>query len=50
MLFEANAYNVGNIVSYNNQGRTTGGGSTWGYVQSTRSEPRQLELQLKYMF
>ncbi|MGB7265649.1 MAG: hypothetical protein WBC92_09060, partial [Terracidiphilus sp.] len=50
LLFQANAFNVGNIVSYNNQGRTTGGGSTWGYVQSTRSEPRQIELQLKYQF
>jgi hypothetical protein len=50
LVFNANAYNVGNIVSYNNEGRTTGGGSTWGYVQSTRSEPRQLELQLKYQF
>lgn len=50
LQFKANAYNVANIVSYNNQGRTTGGGSTWGYVQSTRSEPRQLELELKYKF
>jgi hypothetical protein len=50
LLFKANAYNVGNIVSYNNEGRTTGGGSSWGYVQSTRSEPRQLELELKYKF
>ena len=50
LVFNANAYNVGNIVSYNNEGRTTGGGSTWGYVQSTRSEPRQLELELKYSF
>ncbi len=50
LVFNANAYNLGNIVSYNNEGRTTGGGSTWGYVQSTRSEPRQLELELKYQF
>ncbi len=50
LVFVANFYNVGNIVSYNNQGRTTGGGSTWGYVQSTRSEPRQIELELKYSF
>lgn len=48
--FIANAYNMANIVSYNNQGRTTGGGSSWGYVQSTRSEPRQIELELKYSF
>ncbi|WP_160115011.1 TonB-dependent receptor [Bryocella elongata] len=50
LQFLAEAYNVGNIVSYNNQGRTVNGGSTWGYVQSTRSEPRQLELELKYKF
>lgn len=50
LAFVANAYNVGNITSYNNQGRTVGGGSTWGYVQSTRSEPRQIELELKYAF
>lgn len=50
LAFIANAYNVGNITSYNNQGHTVGGGSTWGYVQSTRSSPRQLELELKYAF
>jgi len=50
LMFLANAYNVGNIVSYNNEGRTVDGGSTWGFVQSTRSEPRQLELELKYKF
>ena len=50
LVFNANAYNLFNIVSYNNQGRTTGGGSTWGWVQSTRSEPRQIELELKYQF
>ncbi len=50
LVFIANAYNVGNITSYNNEGRTTGGGSTWGWVQSTRSEPRQIELELKYQF
>ncbi len=50
LVFDANFYNVGNIVSYNNQGRTTGGGSVWGWVQSTRSEPRQIELELKYKF
>ncbi len=48
--FIAEAYNVGNLTSYNNQGRTVNGGSTWGFVQSTRSEPRQLELELKYKF
>lgn len=50
LQFIAEAYNVGNISSYNNQGRTTGGGSSWGYVQSTRSQQRQLELELKYKF
>jgi hypothetical protein len=50
LQFVCEAYNVGNIVSYNNQGRTVNNGSTWGFVQSTRSEPRQLELELKYKF
>jgi hypothetical protein len=50
LQFITEAYNVGNITSYNNEGRTTGGGSTWGYVQSTRSQQRQLELELKYKF
>ncbi len=50
LQFIAEAYNVGNITSYNNQGRTVNGGSTWGYVQSTRSQQRQLELELKYKF
>jgi hypothetical protein len=50
LQFIANAYNVGNISSYNNQGITVNGGSTWGYVQSTRSQQRQLELELKYTF
>jgi hypothetical protein len=50
LQFACEAYNVGNIVSYNNQGRTVDNGSTWGFVQSTRSEPRQLELELKYKF
>jgi hypothetical protein len=50
LQFIANAYNLGNISSYNNQGRTVNGGSTWGYVQSTRSQQRQLELELKYTF
>jgi hypothetical protein len=50
LVFVANAYNAANIVSYNNEGRTTGGGSKWGYVQSTRSEPRQIELEMKFRF
>ena len=50
LLFISEFYNVGNIVSYNNQGRTVNGGSAWGFVQSTRSEPRQIELEMKYKF
>ena len=50
LQFITEAYNVGNISSYNNEGRTVNGGSTWGYVQSTRSQQRQLELELKYKF
>jgi hypothetical protein len=50
LQFICNAYNVGNITSYNNEGRTVDGGSTWGYVQSSRSQQRQLELELKYKF
>lgn len=50
LQFIANAYNVGNITSYNNEGRTVNNGSSWGLVQSTRSQQRQLELELKYKF
>ncbi len=50
LQFTTNAYNVGNITGYNNEGRTVNGGSTWGYVQSSRSQQRQLELALKYKF
>lgn len=50
LVFSANAYNVGNITSYNNPGRGVSGNSTWGLVQSTRSQQRQLELELKYKF
>ncbi len=50
LQFIANAYNVGNITSYNNEGRTVDNGSSWGFVQSTRSQQRQLELELKYKF
>jgi len=50
LQFIANSYNVGNITSYNNQGRTVDNGSSWGLVQSTRSQQRQLELELKYKF
>jgi hypothetical protein len=48
--FTANAYNVGNISSYNSPGRGVDGGSTWGLIQSTRSQQRQLELALRYRF
>ncbi|WP_446741725.1 carboxypeptidase regulatory-like domain-containing protein [Silvibacterium acidisoli] len=48
--FKCSAYNVGNISSYNNPGRGVDGSSTWGLVQSTRSQQRQLELQLEYKF
>jgi Carboxypeptidase regulatory-like domain/TonB-dependent Receptor Plug Domain/TonB dependent receptor len=50
LVFSANGYNVGNITSYNNPGRGISGNSTWGLVQSTRSQQRQLELELKYKF
>ncbi len=50
LQFICEAYNVGNITGYNNEGRTVDGGSTWGYVQSSRSQQRQLELELKYKF
>lgn len=50
LQFTCNAYNVGNITGYNNEGRTVNGGSTWGYVQSSRSQQRQLELAIKYKF
>jgi hypothetical protein len=48
--FTAHAYNVGNISSYNNPNVIINGGNNWGIVQSTRSQQRQLELELKYKF
>lgn len=30
LMFVSDFYNVANITSYNNQGRTVDGGSTWG--------------------
>ncbi len=48
--FTAHAYNVGNITSYNNPNVIINGGNNWGIVQSTRSQQRQLELELKYKF
>ncbi len=50
LQFICNAYNVGNITSYNNEGRTVNNGSNFGYVQSTRSQQRQVEFELKYKF
>lgn len=48
--FNAFFYNLGNITSYNNPGRGLNGSSTWGLIQSTRSQQRQIELALKYKF
>jgi hypothetical protein len=48
--FQAKAYNVGNITSYNNPNNIINGSNNWGIVQSTRSQQRQLELALKYKF
>ena len=48
--FDAYFYNVGNITGYNNPGRGLNGSSTWGLIQSTRSQQRQIELALKYRF
>lgn len=48
--FNCHAYNVGNISGYNNPGRGVNGSSTWGLIQSTRSQQRQLELALRYKF
>jgi hypothetical protein len=42
-VFSANAYDVGNVSSYNNPGRGLSGSSRWGLVQSTRSQQRQIE-------
>ena len=50
MQFAAHAYNVGNITSYNNPNNIINGSNNWGIVQSTRSQQRQLELELKYKF
>jgi len=50
MEFAAHAYNVGNITSYNNPNNIINGSNNLGIVQSTRSQQRQLELELKYKF
>jgi len=50
MQFRVDAYNVGNISSYNNPGRTVTATSGWGLVQSTRSQQRQIQFAIKYQF
>lgn len=50
LTFRADAYNVGNIASYNNPGRSVATPSTFGLVQSTRSQQRQIQFALKYAF
>jgi hypothetical protein len=50
LQFRVDAYNVGNISSYNNPGRSVSSLSTWGLVQSTRSQQRQIQFALKYKF
>lgn len=50
LQFRADAYNVGNIAAYNNPGRSVATPSTFGLVQSTRSQQRQIQFALKYTF
>ncbi|MFN2976002.1 TonB-dependent receptor [Terriglobus aquaticus] len=50
LVFRVDAYNVGNIASYNNPGRSVATPSTFGLVQSTRSQQRQIQFALKYTF
>ncbi|AFL87469.1 outer membrane receptor for ferrienterochelin and colicins [Terriglobus roseus DSM 18391] len=50
LQFRADAYNVGNISSYNNPGRTVTATTGWGLIQSTRSQQRQIQFALKYLF
>ncbi|WP_263376671.1 carboxypeptidase regulatory-like domain-containing protein [Granulicella aggregans] len=50
LQFRCNAYNLGNITSYNNPNVIINGSNNWGIVQSTRSQQRTLELQLTYKF
>jgi len=50
LQFRVDAYNVGNISSYNNPGRTVTATTGWGLVQSTRSQQRQIQFALKYKF
>lgn len=50
LQFRVDAYNVGNISSYNNPGRTVTASTGWGLVQSTRSQQRQIQFALKYKF
>ena len=48
--FNAAFFNVANMTGYNNPGRGLNGSSTWGLIQSSRSQQRQIELALKYKF
>lgn len=50
LQFRVDAYNVGNISSYNNPGRSASATTGWGLVQSTRSQQRQIQFALKYQF
>lgn len=50
LQFRVDAYNVGNISSYNNPGRSASATTGWGLVQSTRSQQRQIQFALKYRF
>lgn len=50
LTFRADAYNVGNIASYNNPGRSVATPASFGFIQSTRSQQRQIQFALKYRF
>jgi hypothetical protein len=50
LQLRVDAYNVGNISSYNNPGRSASATTGWGLVQSTRSQQRQIQFALKYRF
>ena len=50
LQFRVDAYNVGNISSYNNPGRNASAATGFGLVQSTRSQQRQIQFALKYQF
>ncbi|WP_263417189.1 TonB-dependent receptor [Terriglobus albidus] len=50
LQFRVDAYNVGNISSYNNPGRSASSPASFGFIQSTRSQQRQIQFALKYRF